>query len=260
MAAWWYYKQLKVSLASMYSRRLSRPGSDGCCEFFGLLGRVLKIVLPDISPVSVAGIFSPQSGGHCVLIPSHSFLSLCFCPMYVALRWAKFKRGCSAAPDAKVATYGWTAGLVVRVFRSGFPIWKQFRIKGWWFHFTSECKCPSCWHAFSWPFVYFQNTSCDQDSRACAGILCTEEVSRMKRRDVHKPKNQLGGLLKKSLVHWFRSMKVCPNWQSWTDSDQWTFFCDIANFLVHFKSSESSWFVANQETPQTIFLVVHAYF
>ena len=29
----------------------------GCCGFFGLFGRVLKVVLPDVSPVSVAGIF-----------------------------------------------------------------------------------------------------------------------------------------------------------------------------------------------------------
>ena len=29
----------------------------GCCGFFGLFGRVLKFVLPDVSPVSVAAIF-----------------------------------------------------------------------------------------------------------------------------------------------------------------------------------------------------------
>ena len=29
----------------------------GCCGFFGLFGRVLKVVLPNVSPVSVAGIF-----------------------------------------------------------------------------------------------------------------------------------------------------------------------------------------------------------
>ena len=40
----------------MYSRRLSRLGSNGC-GFFGLFGRVLKIVLPNVLPVSVAGIF-----------------------------------------------------------------------------------------------------------------------------------------------------------------------------------------------------------
>ena len=33
---------------------------DGCCGFFGLFGRVLKVVLPDVSPVSVAGIFRGQ--------------------------------------------------------------------------------------------------------------------------------------------------------------------------------------------------------
>ena len=40
----------------MYSQRLSWPGSDGCCGFFGLFDRVLKVVLPDVSTVSVAGI------------------------------------------------------------------------------------------------------------------------------------------------------------------------------------------------------------
>ena len=33
---------------------------NGCCGFFGLLGRVLKVVLPNVSPVSVAGIFRGQ--------------------------------------------------------------------------------------------------------------------------------------------------------------------------------------------------------
>ena len=28
-----------------------------CCGFFGLFGRVLKVVLPNVSPVSVASIF-----------------------------------------------------------------------------------------------------------------------------------------------------------------------------------------------------------
>ena len=28
----------------IYSRRLSRPGSNGCYGFFGLFGRVLKVV------------------------------------------------------------------------------------------------------------------------------------------------------------------------------------------------------------------------
>ena len=39
----------------MYLRRLSWPGSNGCCGFFELFGRVLKVVLPNVSPVSVAG-------------------------------------------------------------------------------------------------------------------------------------------------------------------------------------------------------------
>ena len=36
----------------------------GCCGFFGLFGRVLKVVLPNILPASVAGIFR---GHHSVL-------------------------------------------------------------------------------------------------------------------------------------------------------------------------------------------------
>uniref|UniRef100_A0ABM5FK34 Extracellular tyrosine-protein kinase PKDCC isoform X1 n=1 Tax=Pogona vitticeps TaxID=103695 RepID=A0ABM5FK34_9SAUR len=44
----------------LYLRRLSQPGSNGCCGFFGLFGRVLKVVLPNVSPVSVAGIFRGQ--------------------------------------------------------------------------------------------------------------------------------------------------------------------------------------------------------
>ena len=40
-----------------YSQNHSRPGSDGCCGFFGLFDHVLKVVLPDVSPVFVAGIF-----------------------------------------------------------------------------------------------------------------------------------------------------------------------------------------------------------
>ena len=50
----------------LYSRRLSWPGSNGCCGFFGLFGRVLKVVLPDVSPVSVAmGIFRGQESECC---------------------------------------------------------------------------------------------------------------------------------------------------------------------------------------------------
>ena len=37
---------------------------SGCCGFFGLFGRVLKVVLPNVLPVSVAGIFR---GPHSVL-------------------------------------------------------------------------------------------------------------------------------------------------------------------------------------------------
>ena len=44
----------------MYLQRLSQPGSNGCCVFFGLFGRVLKVVLPNVSSVSVAGIFIGQ--------------------------------------------------------------------------------------------------------------------------------------------------------------------------------------------------------
>ena len=45
-------KLVLMSSVTMYSRRLSRPGSNGCCGFFGLLGHVLKVVFPNISPVS----------------------------------------------------------------------------------------------------------------------------------------------------------------------------------------------------------------
>ena len=48
---------MREIIMMMYSGRLSRPGSNGCCGFFGLLGRVLKVVLPNVLPVSVAGIF-----------------------------------------------------------------------------------------------------------------------------------------------------------------------------------------------------------
>ena len=33
---------------------------NGCCGFLGLFGRVLKVVLPNVLPVSVAGIFRGQ--------------------------------------------------------------------------------------------------------------------------------------------------------------------------------------------------------
>ena len=41
---------LAPTLFGMYSRRLSWPGSNGCCGFFGLLGRVLKVV--NVVPLS----------------------------------------------------------------------------------------------------------------------------------------------------------------------------------------------------------------
>ena len=56
--------ELKVHL---YSRKLSWPGSDGCCRSFGLFGHDLKVFLPSILPVSVAGIFRGQE------------LELCLC-------------------------------------------------------------------------------------------------------------------------------------------------------------------------------------
>ena len=55
----------------MYSRRLSRPGSDGYCRLFGLFGCVLEVFLPNISPVSVASIFRGQE------------LELCLCSVVV---------------------------------------------------------------------------------------------------------------------------------------------------------------------------------
>ena len=45
----------------MYLRRLSWPGSDGCCGFFGLFDCVLKVVLPDVSPLSSADVYGFQS-------------------------------------------------------------------------------------------------------------------------------------------------------------------------------------------------------
>ena len=47
-------------VSSVHSRRLSQPGSNSCCRFFGLFGCVLKVVLPNVSPVSVADIFRGQ--------------------------------------------------------------------------------------------------------------------------------------------------------------------------------------------------------
>ena len=48
---------LAAITTALYSRRLSQLESGCCCGFFGLFGRVLKVVLPDVSPVSVADIF-----------------------------------------------------------------------------------------------------------------------------------------------------------------------------------------------------------
>ena len=48
----------------LYLQRLSRLGSNSYCGFFGFFGRVLKVVFPNVSPVSVAGIFRGQ---HCPL-------------------------------------------------------------------------------------------------------------------------------------------------------------------------------------------------
>ena len=47
---------------------------DGCCGFFGLFGHVLKVVLPNVLPVSVAGIFRGQhSVLWCSLLGSGTF-------------------------------------------------------------------------------------------------------------------------------------------------------------------------------------------
>ena len=70
-------ESLKCSLSSMF-RNLSirkkasclqyflqhikgrRHLGNSCCRFFGLSGRVLEVVLPNVSPVSLAGIFGGQ--------------------------------------------------------------------------------------------------------------------------------------------------------------------------------------------------------
>ena len=56
-----------------YSRKVSRPGSNGCCGFFRLFGRAVKVILSKVSPVSVAGIFRGQ----------HSVL---WCSVFMAVR------------------------------------------------------------------------------------------------------------------------------------------------------------------------------
>ena len=40
----------------------------GCCGFFGIFGRVLRVVLPNVSPVSVAGNFRGQESELCALV------------------------------------------------------------------------------------------------------------------------------------------------------------------------------------------------
>ena len=44
----------------MFTTRETISFANGCCGIFGLFGRVLKVVLPNVSPVSVAGIFRGQ--------------------------------------------------------------------------------------------------------------------------------------------------------------------------------------------------------
>ena len=61
-------------------REENRKKLVGCCGFFVLFGRVLKIVLPNISPVSVAGIYRGQ---HSVLW--YSWLGS---GVFLAVRWA----------------------------------------------------------------------------------------------------------------------------------------------------------------------------
>ena len=51
------YRLIHLTEGQSYPCRLSH---NGCCGFFGLFGRVMKVVLPNISPVSVAGIFRGQ--------------------------------------------------------------------------------------------------------------------------------------------------------------------------------------------------------
>ena len=44
----------------------------GCCGFFGLFGRVLKVVLPNVLPISVAGIFRGQESELCLCSGEHT--------------------------------------------------------------------------------------------------------------------------------------------------------------------------------------------
>ena len=65
---YYFFKKLcsiKV-LPTLYSQRLSRPGSNGCCRFFRLSGCVLEVFLLNISPVSVASIFRGQESELCL--------------------------------------------------------------------------------------------------------------------------------------------------------------------------------------------------
>ena len=63
----------------LYSQRLSRPGYNGCCGFFRLFGHVLKVVFPNVSPVSVAGIFTGQ---HSVLCSGVLCLGVLWCSLF----------------------------------------------------------------------------------------------------------------------------------------------------------------------------------
>ena len=47
-------------------QRLSWLGSDGGCRFFGLFGCVLKVFLPNVLSVPMAGIFRGQEAELCL--------------------------------------------------------------------------------------------------------------------------------------------------------------------------------------------------
>ena len=58
--------QRSVLLGPSGNRSLRIKAETGCCGFFGLFGHVLLVFLPNILPVSVAGIFRGQELEFCL--------------------------------------------------------------------------------------------------------------------------------------------------------------------------------------------------